>query len=60
MASFYSYPGQGQVMTDAYGYSQTVSVPASARLVFCSGQGGWNEDGSMPESYEEQVVNAFK
>lgn len=43
-----------------FGYSHTASVPASASLVFVSGQYGSDRDGAVvPGGFAEQVARAF-
>jgi enamine deaminase RidA (YjgF/YER057c/UK114 family) len=41
-------------------YSQLAMPPPGARLVFISGQGGDNPDGSFPESFSDQATAAFR
>ncbi len=41
-------------------YSQLAMVPAGCRLVFISGQGGDNPDGSFAADFHTQAVAAFR
>jgi enamine deaminase RidA (YjgF/YER057c/UK114 family) len=41
-------------------YSQLAMVPAGARLVFISGQGGDNPDGSFAKDFRTQAIAAFR
>lgn len=41
-------------------YSQMASVPAGTRLVFVSGQGGDNPDGSFDPDFATQAAAAFR
>lgn len=41
-------------------YSQLAFVPAGARLVFVSGQGGDNPDGSFAADFAAQAASAFR
>jgi enamine deaminase RidA (YjgF/YER057c/UK114 family) len=41
-------------------YSQLAIVPAGARLVFVSGQGGDNPDGSFADDFRVQAASAFR
>jgi enamine deaminase RidA (YjgF/YER057c/UK114 family) len=41
-------------------YSQLAIVPAGARLVFVSGQGGDNPDGSFADDFRAQAASAFR
>lgn len=41
-------------------YSQLALVPAGARLVFVSGQGGDNPDGSFAADFRAQAISAFR
>ena len=41
-------------------YSHAVSVDGAGRLVFTSGQVGGRKDGTFPETFKEQVEQAFK
>lgn len=41
-------------------YSQLAIVPAGARLVFISGQGGDNPDGTFSADFRTQATSAFR
>jgi len=41
-------------------YAQLAFVPAGSRLVFISGQGGDNPDGSFAADFQTQAVAAFR
>lgn len=41
-------------------YSQLAVVPAGSRLVFVSGQGGDNPDGSFAADFRTQAASAFR
>jgi len=41
------------------GYSHVASLKQGARLAFISGQGGENEKGELPKTFEGQVRQAF-
>lgn len=41
-------------------YSQLAVVPAGCRLVFVSGQGGDNPDGSFAADFDTQAASAFR
>ena len=57
----YTYDGHGKYMTDSFGYGQAVSIPASARLVYTAGQGGWDSStGELPNSTTDQIKLCFK
>lgn len=56
--NYVNYPG-GELMSPNSCYSQAVVIPASAKLIFAAGQGGWDENGKVLESYEEQAKQAF-
>ncbi|MEE6282019.1 RidA family protein [Georgenia sunbinii] len=49
----------GMYDPSGFGYSHVAEVAAGARLAFIAGQGGEREDGTFPESFEEQVDQAF-
>lgn len=58
---YHIYPDAGVKMSQDFGYSQSVSIPASARLVFASGQGGWDSQCQMvTTSVEDQVKQALR
>lgn len=46
-------------MTTSFSYSQAVTIPASAKLIYASGQGGWDSNGKFAESYKEQAEQAL-
>ncbi|MFD6400965.1 Rid family hydrolase [Nocardia sp. NPDC060249] len=56
-ATFASTPGYGQTLFDLLHYRQAVRV---GDRVDISGQGGWNDDITFPESLEEEIVQAFE
>lgn len=41
------------------GYSHVAALKPGVRLAFIAGQGGENEKGELPESFEAQVSQAF-
>jgi enamine deaminase RidA (YjgF/YER057c/UK114 family) len=49
-----------QIRTPFARYSHAVTVPASARWLFCSGQLGISPDDEIPESAEAQAVLCFE
>ncbi len=49
--------GVGEHMRDNYHYSQGVQV---GDFVFVTGQGGWDESFSIPDSVHDQIRNAFR
>ncbi|MFD3748282.1 Rid family hydrolase [Nocardia sp. NPDC058633] len=55
-ATFTSTPGYGQNLFDLLHYRQAVRV---GDRVDISGQGGWNDDITFPESLEDEIVQAF-
>ncbi|WP_410871185.1 Rid family hydrolase [Nocardia sp. A7] len=56
-ATFTSTPGYGQKLFDLLHYRQAVRV---GDRVDISGQGGWDDDITFPESLEEEIVQAFE
>lgn len=44
----------------AGGYSQAVTVPAGGRFVYVAGQVAMDEDGSVPEGWEQQTRLTFE
>ncbi|KAL8277329.1 hypothetical protein RQP46_010282 [Phenoliferia psychrophenolica] len=55
---FHNDSGAGQTFSDTYGFSQAVVL---GDIVKCSGQGGWDAAGSLPEdlTLAQEVTNAF-
>ncbi|MFD6450390.1 Rid family hydrolase [Nocardia sp. NPDC055165] len=56
-ATFASTPGYGRTLFDLLHYRQAVRV---GDRVDISGQGGWDDDITFPESLEEEIVQAFE
>lgn len=56
-ATFTSTPGYGQTLFDLLHYRQAVRV---GDRVDISGQGGWDDDITFPESLEDEIVQAFE
>ncbi|MBC7303968.1 MAG: hypothetical protein H5T78_23870 [Nocardia sp.] len=56
-ATFTSTPGYGQTLFDLLHYRQAVRV---GDRVDISGQGGWHDDITFPESLEDEIVQAFE
>lgn len=56
-ATFTSTPGYGPKLFDLLHYRQAVRV---GDRVDISGQGGWDDDITFPESLEEEIVQAFE
>lgn len=54
--SFHITPGYGETLADQLGYSQAVRI---GDRVETSGQGGWSDELTMPDSLEEEIVQAF-
>ncbi|MET9555430.1 Rid family hydrolase [Streptomyces sp. NPDC006645] len=54
--TFHVTPGYGETLHKALGYSQAVRV---GDRVETSGQGGWDDDLNIPDSIEEEIVQAF-
>ncbi|MET9372212.1 Rid family hydrolase [Streptomyces griseoflavus] len=54
--TFHATPGYGETMIQSLGYSQAVRVD---NRVETSGQGGWDDDFNIPDSLEEEIVQAF-
>ena len=50
----------GKIRAPFARYSHAVEIPASARLLLCSGQLGISADDQVPESAEEQAVICFE
>lgn len=55
---YVNYPA-GELMSPNSCYSQAVVIPASAKLIYASGQGGWDDNGKVIKSYKEQAEQAF-
>jgi|GEM_PF-194429 len=53
---FFATPGYGERMLEARHYSQAVRI---GDRVETSGQGGWDDDLTFPESLEDEIVRAF-
>jgi len=56
---YFTYASHGKVMSDTFGYSQAVSIHSASTLIFASGQGGWDAQGTMVTPYPDQVKQAF-
>ncbi|CAM1501568.1 Fc.00g035520.m01.CDS01 [Cosmosporella sp. VM-42] len=52
---FFNYPGTEKIAVD-YHYAQAVKV---GNIVRTSGQGGWDEEGNIPQDLEKQIEKAF-
>lgn len=55
-AEFFATPGYGDTQLADMHYNQAVRV---GDRVETSGQGGWDDDFNIPESLEEEIVQAF-
>ncbi|KAK0667917.1 Endoribonuclease L-PSP/chorismate mutase-like protein [Cercophora samala] len=54
---FFTYPGQGETLSNGFHYSQAVRIENRIEI---SGQGGWNPaTGIIPSSIPEEVEQAF-
>lgn len=53
---FFATPGYGDTQLKNLHYSQAVRV---GDLVQTSGQGGWDDNSSFPESLEDEIIQAF-
>ncbi len=53
---FFVTPGYGDTALAALHYSQAVRIGDTVRI---SGQGGWDDDFTIPESLEAEIVRAF-
>lgn len=53
---FFATPGYGPSMLENRHYQQAVRI---GDRVDISGQGGWDDDLTFPESLEEEIVRAF-
>jgi enamine deaminase RidA (YjgF/YER057c/UK114 family) len=56
---FANWPG-GEAAAESFGISHAVILPPNARTVVVGGQLGIREDGSVPESLEDEVTEAFE
>jgi enamine deaminase RidA (YjgF/YER057c/UK114 family) len=54
---FFLTPGYGQRMLETTHYSQALRIGNRIEL---SGQGGWSDDWTFPESLREEIVQAFE
>lgn len=54
-----TYPGTGAKNTEDYHYSQAVRVNLSD-VIETSGQGGWDENGTIDPDIRKQVEKAFE
>lgn len=52
MATYHNYAGVGTTYPQQFGYSQAVRV---GNLIKLSGQGGWDEQGKVPEDVSAQI-----
>ena len=50
----------GKIRAPFARYSHAVEIPASARLLLCSGQLGISADDQVPESAEQQAIICFE
>ncbi|WP_447035041.1 Rid family hydrolase [Streptomyces sp. DSM 118878] len=55
-AQFFVTPGYGDTLLAQLNYSQAVRVGDRVEI---SGQGGWDDEITFPESLEEEIVRAF-
>jgi enamine deaminase RidA (YjgF/YER057c/UK114 family) len=53
---FYATPGYGDKQLRQFHYSQAVRVE---NRVETSGQGGWDDNWSFPESLKDEIIQAF-
>ncbi|AQA02349.1 hypothetical protein BVC93_07775 [Mycobacterium sp. MS1601] len=53
---FFVTPGYGEKLRDMLHYNQAVRI---GNRVEISGQGGWDDDITFPESLEEEIIRAF-
>lgn len=53
---FFVTPGYGEKLRELLHYSQAVRI---GNRVEISGQGGWDDDLSIPDSLEDEIVQAF-
>ncbi|WP_313357001.1 RidA family protein [Microbacterium sp.] len=53
----FATPGYGEWARENLHYSQALRI---GNRVEISGQGGWDDDWSLPESLEEEIVRAFE
>ncbi|KAF1843686.1 YjgF-like protein [Cucurbitaria berberidis CBS 394.84] len=57
--SFWNWPGAGEAAAEQMGLSHAVVIPANARTIVVGGQVGIRDDGKVPSSIEEEVLEAF-
>ncbi|OBT56105.1 hypothetical protein VE04_04149 [Pseudogymnoascus sp. 24MN13] len=55
--TFHNYPGIGAKNSEAFHYSQAVKV---GNIVKCSGQGGWDAEGTIETDPELQIRQAME
>lgn len=55
--TFFAYPGFGATALTTRHYNQAVRIDDRVET---SGQGGWDDDLTFPESLEEEIVQAFE
>ncbi len=55
--TFFVTPGYGERLRDLLHYSQAVKI---GDRVETSGQGGWDDDLTIPESLEDEIAQAFR
>ena len=53
---FFVTPGYGEKLLDGLHYSQAVRIGDRVEI---SGQGGWDDDITFPESLEDEIIQAF-
>ena len=54
---FFVTPGYGERLLEALHYSQALKI---GNRVETSGQGGWSDDLQIPDSIEDEIVQAFR
>ncbi len=55
-AEFFVTPGYGERNRELFHYSQAVKIGDRIEL---AGQGGWNDAWEFPESFAEEIAQAF-
>lgn len=53
---FFATPGYGDTARESLHYSQAVRI---GRRVETSGQGGWDDDFTLADTLEEEIIRAF-
>lgn len=54
---FFATPGYGEWARENLHYSQALRIGDRVEI---SGQGGWDDDWTLPESLEEEIIRAFE